>query len=673
MLDNYLSIAIILISLLFGTLLFMLSVRPSEFDNIKVKNRKKAGKGCKFYYRVFKRFPVLNKVLTYIENKLTEYRGEISDQNKKIALKILLSLIFVDIITITVFMIFEHSVSIIVAFLVSLFFINRGIIDYVVTKVKTNILIGIVDFLDIYRSKYYEAGAMPDEALLMSVQSLNHAKYQELVIEIERIHEVISSPDAETLLIDYYQESKNNYLKLFAGLVHLTMENGDTKTKSGTAFSNGLSQLSSEIKDEVILRERLNFSLKSLNVIAIIPLFIMTPLKNWASTNFYPLEKFYGSELGFQTEIAVLFAIILTYVFLSKIQHFSSAEYKQNDLYDKLLKNQYIRKTTNVFTPAYSSSRYKDINRLRESALMVDSMEKIYLKKLTHAVIFLVIALLISLIAIDIKRDSILFSPTPPAGYLGGELNGEELEKAIVRSTKDRKVIKLLEQNVSKDKISKVIAEEYMVFSTEKVKVIKRILDKYEDYKNARIAFPQLLTMYVAMLFGFFCMNLIMRFRRRILRIDSLTEITKYQLIILVLMQSKHTEIEDLLVWMERFSLAHREALNRAIMNYDSGSEKALEELKKSSEDEEFRKIIDHMIGAEKSVSIKNAFSELESEKKYYEEKRRIVYNRIIDKKIGIGKIIGFIPIYSLILIYFMFPLVYVSVSEMHEYFKVLS
>ncbi len=672
MLTPKLSILFIFSSLILAIFLLYFSFKISEFEKIKVKKRKKSFINLWVCYKLLKKLYICSKILKYVESGITSYRDYVSYYTRTLATKLVLALIFINFVFILVLINIKSSVSIIFGFIFALFFINKAMLDYIITKENTSTLVGLVDFLDIYMNKYYEANNMPDEALLMSIKTLDKNRYEDLIIEIQRIYNVISSPNSDIVLNEYYEMSKNNYFKLFAGIIYITMENGDTKSKDVSTFISSLSMLSSDIKEEIILREKLNFALKSLNIIALIPLFLVTPLKNWASESFYPLNRFYSSHLGFKVEVFVILATIVAYIFLDRIQTFSSLQYSCDDVFDRLLKNKFLGTIVNIFMPINRSKRYKKIMDLKIRSLSADSIEKIYLKKLLFALFLAVFATIFIIFTLHLKKQNVLYMPTPPNGYLGGELVGRELELAKIRTDKDRKILKFIESGASKKEIVKLVSKEYLVFKSDSKKILDRVFKKYKIYRKSKFSFIHIFIVYVGFVLGFIFYNYSMKFKKGIVRIDSITEIAKFQLIILMLMQSKNISIEDLLVWMERFSLSHKEILNRAIMNYDSGSESVLHKLKNLSLEDEFRKIVDHLLSVDGSVSIKVAFSELENEKKYYEEKRKITYRRIIDKKISLGRIFGFVPIYSLILVYFMLPLVYVSISEMNEYFKVL-
>ncbi len=673
MLSLEMSLFIVILSFALAVFLFVYKAGTNDFYKSKVKLGGEKHRVSYLVYKVLGNIFIFLVINRYIEERLSEYAGvEELHSHKKIAINTSLVMIVVDLIMFLIFFSFTNSLVLTFLFIISVVFVDKKLIDFVVEKQRTAFLSSLVDFLDIYRNKYFECGNIPDEALIISLQSLDDKKYESFIVEIERVYDVVSSPDSEVLLTEYYQASKNNYLKLFAGLIHLTMENGDALTRDGFAFSNSIAWLSSEIKEEILMRDKLSFSLKSLNAIAVLPVFLITPIKNWASANFYPLERYYSSELGFYTEFFLASLILISYLFLSKIQEYSSEyEYGKDNLM-KYINNRYISAVTKYVAPIPNSRRYNRIKNLKEHALVGESINTIYLKKLSNMLLFIIIAIILTISSVQIKKHTVLYSPTPPHGYLGGELVGQELEHAIIRTEKDRKVLLSIEEGLGKNEILNMIDREYVVFHEDRDRILKRILAKYKVYQSASVGLFHIVFIYVMAVIGFLMQNLLLRFKRRVIKIDSFGEIVKYQLIILVLMQSNNTEVDDILIWMERFSSLYKEPLNKAIMNYDSGSEAALINLKKASIDDEFKKIVEHMIGAENSISIKDAFSELESEKKYYEEKRHLVYSRMIDRKIGLGKIFGFVPVYSLIVVYFMLPLVYVSINEIQLYFDVL-
>ena len=86
-----------------------------------------------------------------------------------------------------------------------------------------------------------------------------------------------------------------------------------------------------------------------------------------------------------------------------------------------------------------------------------------------------------------------------------------------------------------------------------------------------------------------------------------------------------------------------------------------------------FIRIIESMQAAVEKIPIQDAFDELDSERAYYQEKRKESNERLISKKGLIGKGIGFAPIICLFVGYLIIPLVFIGLTSMTTSFKGLS
>jgi hypothetical protein len=97
----------------------------------------------------------------------------------------------------------------------------------------------------------------------------------------------------------------------------------------------------------------------------------------------------------------------------------------------------------------------------------------------------------------------------------------------------------------------------------------------------------------------------------------------------------------------------------QCLLHYEHGAEQALERLKEEAPFAPFVRIVE-----------RRAFDDLESEREFMREQRKQDYERLIEMKAGLGKMIGFAPMVSLIFLYLVFPLVYVSLSQMSVYYE---
>ena len=79
------------------------------------------------------------------------------------------------------------------------------------------------------------------------------------------------------------------------------------------------------------------------------------------------------------------------------------------------------------------------------------------------------------------------------------------------------------------------------------------------------------------------------------------------------------------------------------------------------------------MQAAVEKIPIAEAFDELDSERDYYQERRKESNNRLISKKGMIGKVIGFAPMVGLFVGYLIVPLVFIGLTSMTSSFNSMS
>ena len=90
-----------------------------------------------------------------------------------------------------------------------------------------------------------------------------------------------------------------------------------------------------------------------------------------------------------------------------------------------------------------------------------------------------------------------------------------------------------------------------------------------------------------------------------------------------------------------------------------------LEELKNATNYQQFIRIVESLQAAVEKIPIRDAFDELDSERDYYQAKRRESNDRLIAKKARIGKLIGFTPMVVMFVGYLIVPLVVIGLTSM--------
>ena len=121
-------------------------------------------------------------------------------------------------------------------------------------------------------------------------------------------------------------------------------------------------------------------------------------------------------------------------------------------------------------------------------------------------------------------------------------------------------------------------------------------------------------------------------------------EVMQFQTIILMLMRIERVNVEMILEWLERYANIFKEPISKCVNNYEAGAWEALEQLKEDISYQDMIRIVESLQAAVEKIPIVEAFDELDSERDYYQAKRKESNDRLISNKGLIGKGIGFAP-----------------------------
>ena len=146
--------------------------------------------------------------------------------------------------------------------------IHDLMIDVFMNRLERRLLVQSVELFSNIRHHYQQHG-MVEEAIYEGAETAGH----EISIHAHRIYNALISQDPEEQLERYYETAPNRYLKAFAGISHLVMEFGDHAKMKSSIFLQGLSGLTKEIQLEILRRDKLDYLLKGLNIIALAPVF----------------------------------------------------------------------------------------------------------------------------------------------------------------------------------------------------------------------------------------------------------------------------------------------------------------------------------------------------------------------------------------------------------------
>ena len=200
-----------------------------------------------------------------------------------------------------------------------------------------------------------------------------------------------------------------------------------------------------------------------------------------------------------------------------------------------------------------------------------------------------------------------------------------------------------------------------------------RIYDKLKIIANEDFKWFELLLAFLFGIAGYYFPVLLLVFQKIMRVLEMENEVMQFQTIILMLMKIERVNVEIILEWLERYSNIYREPISKCVNNYEAGAWEALEELKNDVTNKQLIRLIEGLQSSVEKIPIIEAFDELDSERNYYQEKRKEANDRLISRKGLIGKIIGFAPMVCLFVGYLIVPLVGVGLIQMTSTMSAMS
>lgn len=216
-------------------------------------------------------------------------------------------------------------------------------------------------------------------------------------------------------------------------------------------------------------------------------------------------------------------------------------------------------------------------------------------------------------------------------------------------------------------------SKEYRKSTDEDIqKVAERLMEKLTIINSETLQWFEML---MAILFGviaYYVPMWLLFFQKKMRQLEMENEVMQFHTIIMMLMKIERVNVEMILEWMERYSNIFREPISKCVNNYESGAWEALEELKNDISFKQMEQIVESLQAAVEKIPIADAFDELDTERAYYQEKRKESNERLISKKGLIGKGIGFAPMVCLFVGYLIIPLVVIGLSSMTSSFDTM-
>ena len=632
-------------------------------------------------YVFYLKTPFLKRYLLKLRRRLAIINVEDEYLTRKQASKILTNTLLIVIPLAIVIIIITHDNTLLMSMLLifEVFMIDT-FMDGMVDKLDNKLLREQIEFFSEIRHAYHEFN-MVEEAIYQVAQDDDKP---EMSRQAEKIYEVLISNDPESELEKYYDIAPNSYLKEFAGISYLTKEFGDRKIDNSSLYLKNLNNITQEMQLEILKRDKLDYTFQSLAVISIVPMLFIEPIKNWASSQFSFTEAFYKGKDGMLVQILLLIVTFVCYILTRKLKDNGSTNMNtkntKNPWQERICKIPVIKNIVDLFIPNVGTKEYRVLTKKMKDAASKDKIEWLYVNRIVLCItIFIASVFLIGQLH-QIVINNVFTDPTVTFNVLG-EMDEKDTQKAMKLTESDNDYVrhfrgntKVTQADVEKAMRNGRINKDYINSKdTEIETAAKRILGKIETVNTEKMQWFEFL---IAMVLGVIAYNApvwLLKFQAKMREMEMEDEVMQFNTIILMLMKIERVNVEIMLEWLERYANIFKEPISKCVNNYESGAWEALEQLKEDVTYQPLIRIVESLQAAVEKIPIADAFDELDTERDYYQEKRKESNERLISKKGRIGKAIGFAPMIVLFVGYLIVPLVFIGLTSMTETFNTMT
>ncbi len=569
----------------------------------------------------------------------------------------------------------QNIILMLTLFLFEIFFIET-FMEGMVDKIDNKLLKEQIDMFSEMRHAYHEYN-MIEEALYDVAQN----DEVEVSRQVEKIHEVLLSDDPENELEKYYDIAPNSYLKEFAGVSYLTKEFGDRKDKDGSSlYLKNLNNIVQEMQMEILKRDKLDYVFQSLSMIAAVPILFLDVMKNWAIGQFAFTSEFYNGTLGFLMQMGIVIVTIICYIFVRSLKDNGSvnaASNTENPIQKRLYNHKIVKRFIDYLMPKDGTKEYKKVTTLLKDNASKLKMEWLYINRVGCTIISFIVAMFILLESHQYAINYIYTEPTTDYNILGN-LSEKEHKTAMQKTEADNVFLNQFktDRTITQDKLRKVLekSKEYGGSSEKDMDVIvERIWGKLQIVQSEYLKWFELLIACVVGTLGYYGPIWLLKFQKKMRQMEMENEVMQFQTIILMLMKIERVNVEMILEWLERYANIFKEPISRCVNNFESGAWEALEDLKNELSFQQLITLVEGLQSAVESIPIREAFDELDTERAYYQEKRKESNERLITRKSMIGKVLGFAPMVILFVGYLILPLCVIGLSSMTSAFNTMS
>ncbi|MDD6037498.1 MAG: hypothetical protein PUD20_01675 [bacterium] len=148
---------------------------------------------------------------------------------------------------------------------------------------------------------------------------------------------------------------------------------------------------------------------------------------------------------------------------------------------------------------------------------------------------------------------------------------------------------------------------------------------------------------------------------------QKVEETLRFETLILIVMHYGQITVEEILRWMERFSVVFSDAFERAVDEYSYRRKETLFALKDALAHDPAKRIVDALIACDE-IPIEQAFYDLEGERAYDMDQYKQMLAGIQKEKAALARVVAFLPFLLVLALWLIVPFVMEGLTQLNSY-----
>lgn len=613
-------------------------INKSDTINKKGKNK------LYVFYRLFRATPGFNRIFQKIllETEMI-YPSDPMSVNRE-ATKITLKALILSVGTAFVTILFAQG---------SILYVCMGIltgavlftyqITSVFNKMEYKLLVQLRNSLATIKSHYLNRQIVEDAI----EDTLDEVPY-EIGLHLSKIYEILTSPIMEEKLEEYTASAPNRYFLLLVSICSSIKEYG------GDSFIESLKYLKEEINVEILKRDNIKSSFTGLATISLVAVVFLKPIEIWSTWTMPELTDFYESSYA---------GLLMVLSFVVAFMCYYMIEILQGSRKGTLVRTNIFMRISQL--PVISPFFNRIINQNYTKARLLNEKQK-EVGDQTGPKAFMVKQCVFALVAFLFLNSSFLVSTvTQKLTMLNNYVaefdsdivpNSRYLENMQVAAYEMVQSAKTWDE-ITKDRVSEKIVTSGKIQNREYADIVAdEVIRELNAYKNTYYKWYHLLITIGAAFIAYNVPKWILEFKRKVASMSKEDEVAQFQTIVLVLMHVDGIRLDIILEWMDRFAYCFKSTVEDCILSLENGEREALETMKESEDNPDFRQFTDCLLSIDE-MNIDKAFSEIIVDRNYSIQNRQQQNAIDVIKKSRIGSFLALVPLIEILISYLLVPM----------------